>query len=126
MFYFSNFPLTYYVLNNSNKNDVKIVTDITKRFTIKNLLGKFYNTAFYEYYVKDGERPDVIASVYYEDERLDWLVLLVNEIYDPYFEWPLFAEDFNKYLISKYGSIPAAYQTVHHYEQIISNQQNNC
>ena len=44
MFYFSNFPLTYYVLNNSNKNDVKIVTDITKRFTIKNLLGKFYNT----------------------------------------------------------------------------------
>ena len=123
MFYFSNFPLTVYNLNNSNRNDFKIVTDITKRFTIKDILGNYSASSFFEYYIEDGQRPDIIASIYYEDERLDWLVLLINEVYDPYFEWPMKADDFNQYIISRYGSIPNAYQTVHHYEQILNIQE---
>lgn len=95
--------------------DGKLATNIFRRFqflrdnTVNNRL-------FYEYYVKDGERPDVLAHKYYGDSKYDWVILLFNNIYDPATQWVKDTNEFNKFLIQKYGSLTTAFNTVHHYE----------
>ena len=44
---------------------------------------------------------------------------MINNIIDPYWQWPLDAKNFTKYIQNKYGSAGAAKTNVHHYEQII-------
>jgi len=100
------------------------VTDITRRFGLSSLLRN--NSAIYfDYEVKDGDRPDIIADKYYDDQTLDWLVLLTNEIHDPYFKWPLSYENFTNYIRQKYGSVAVAQSTTHHYEKTIQAQSRN-
>lgn len=99
-----------------------LTTDITRRFSVANFV-RNNKVTFDEYYVQDGERPDIIAHGYYDDSSLDWLVLLTNEIHDPYYEWPLSYEQFNAYLRQKYGSVEYAMRTTHHYEQITQEHQ---
>jgi hypothetical protein len=98
------------------------VTDITRRFSLVNFL-KNSRVNFDEYHVQDGETPQGVAYDYYGDVTLDWLVLFSNEIQDPYFDWPLSEENFKSYVEQKYGSLQAAFQTVHHYEWIIQKHQ---
>ena len=115
MYYFSTFPLVGYSINNAAP---AIAIDITKRFTIRQLIN---DTAavYYTYHVQDGERPDVIADRFYKDPRLDWLVLMVNEIQDPYFKWVMDYYTLTQYIRQKYGSVSAAMGQNHHYEQIV-------
>jgi hypothetical protein len=115
-FYFRPFPTIKYRLPNT-KSSVS-ATNITKRFA----LTAFINNAkipFDQYLLQDGDRPDTVAYQYYSDQTLDWLVLLANEIHDPYFQWPRTYEQFNSYIRDKYGSVEYAMRTNHHYEQII-------
>lgn len=70
---------------------------------------------FYPYTVKDGDRPDTIAAFYYDDDRYDWVVYLSNYVFDPYFEWPLGADNFNNFIISKYGSKETALSDIKFY-----------
>ena len=116
MFYFTPFPTVQYKIPNSTKSI--LVTDLTRRFALSNFL-KNSNVAFDTYHVKDGERPDSVAYDYYGDVTMDWLVLLTNEIHDPYFQWVLSYEEMNAYLIDKYGSVEYTQITDHHYEKII-------
>ena len=48
-----------------------------------------------------------------------YLILLVNNIIDPLFDWPLSTRDFEAYLINKYGSIEAAQAETKYYYQIV-------
>ena len=61
-------------------------------------------------------RPDVLAHQYYGDTIYTWTIYLVNNIIDPYWEWPLSYKDFKAYMIDKYGSIEIAQSQIHHYE----------
>ena len=115
-FFFEPFPTVNYDVKKNNK--LEILTNITVRFKIQDILSSRTIIA-YDYNVKDGERPDVIAHKYYGDASLDWIVLLVNNIIDPFFEWPLDSRSFNRFLKKKYGNIQTAKDTVQHYEQII-------
>lgn len=115
-FFFRPYPTVAYRVPKTNKTVT--ATNITKRFGIANFLNNAQAT-FDEYYVQDGERPDIVAHQYYGDQTLDWLVLLTNEIHDPYFQWTLSYEQFHQYIRQKYGSVEYALSTVHHYEQII-------
>jgi hypothetical protein len=95
-----------------------IATDISKRLLIKQLTGD-PNLVYYEYIVEDGERPDIIAEKYYGDSRVDWVILMYNQIVDPYFQWVLSIRNFEQYLRQKYGSIAVAQATVNRYEKLI-------
>jgi hypothetical protein len=119
-FYFRPHPTIPYRIPGTKQTIA--ATDITRRFSVANFV-RNANVNFDEYYVQDGERPDTVAYDYYDDETMDWLVLLANEIHDPYYEWPLSYEQFNLYIAQKYGSTRAAYQTIHHYEQILQEKQ---
>ena len=117
---FNNWPTVSYDLKKNGKP--LELTNITLRFKINELL-RNKSTVMYQYDVKDGERPDIIAYKYYSDATLDWVILLVNNIVDPQFEWPLDDRSFERYMRKKYGSLEAAKQTHHLYEKILREQQ---
>lgn len=130
MFFFRPHPIIPYRIPGQTKSIA--CTDITRRFSVANFINNA-NVTFDEYYIQDGERPDIVAYDYYDDYTLDWLVLLTNEIHDPYYEWPLGYEQFNNMILQKYrglgtnnsdtATLSYVNQTVHHYEKIL--QKNN-
>jgi hypothetical protein len=94
--YFTNFPVTQY--------DGKTVTDITRRSKIiDDLLKDPY--IFLPYTVREGEKPEDIAQNYYGSVDDTWLVMLSNDITDPYTQWTMDEAQFNQYFINKYADI---------------------
>jgi len=118
--FFRPYPTTAYRIPGTDRT--VSATDITRRFSVSNFMNN-NKVSFDEYFVQDGDRPDTVAYEYYGDVTLDWLVLLTNEIHDPYFEWHMSDEKFDSYITQKYGSLSYAYQTNHHYEWITQQQQ---
>jgi hypothetical protein len=92
-----------------------LATDIMVRARVREMVLK-NAVVYYSYTVKDGEKPETIAYKYYGSVDSTWLVLYANEIFDPIWDWVLDDKEFNKYIVSKYGSIQAAHTTVDHYE----------
>jgi len=118
-FYFRPFPKINYDIK---KNGIPLLlTDVTKRYKIRDILQQ-KTAIYYNYTIRDGDRPDLIAFKYYGDETLDWLVMLVNNIIDPYYDWPLNYQNFINYMKSLYGSVSTAKATVYEYRQILSEQ----
>ena len=117
---FDRWPTVSYDLKKNGKP--MELTNITLRFKINELL-RDKSAIIYNYDVVDGERPDIIAYKYYEDAKLDWVILLTNNLIDPQFEWPLDDRSFERYIRKKYGSLEAAKQTHHLYEKILREQQ---
>ena len=82
----------------------------------KNLLARpsiittvFNNTSsFYDYVIKDDLRPDQVAGLYYDDPNLVWLIFLMNNIIDPYYDWPLTDAQFDLFMETEYGSRAAS------------------
>ena len=99
MEYFTNFPIILY--GNTN------VRDISRRVVIDEHIRQSPN-AFYGYDVPDYQRSDVLAYNYYGDAHWDWLLYLANGIVDPYYGWFLKQEEFNEFLVDKYGSLELA------------------
>ena len=48
----------------------------------------------------------------YGDSQLHWIILLINDIYDRYHQWPMNVNQFQSYLADKYSNPNG----VHHYE----------
>ena len=117
--YFSNFRSFDYNLPPLGMTNR--VTDITKRFVIRDFYKKNL-FSFFRYDVSDSQRPDNVAYELYGDSTLDWLILLPNEILDPYFQWPLGQNQLNEFIRKKYGSVSSALAEIHHYEQIIQTR----
>lgn len=103
MSYFGIFPTIKY-------ND-KLVTDITRKVVIQDEIKE--NAALWQMYsVKDGEYPEDVAYNFYGSSTYVNLILLMNDIIDPFYGWVLDISTFNEYIRSKYKNIHA----VHHYE----------
>jgi hypothetical protein len=113
--FFSYFPTMLYEQNGQNIE----VTDITKRFIYIDYL-RSISAIYYDYIVEEGDRPDIIADKLYGDSNLDWLIMLVNQVFDADFDFYMSYEKFMPYLVAKYGSVENATQTIHHYEWIIN------
>lgn len=71
--------------------------------------------AFYDYVIKDGQRPDHVSYDVYGDSKYYWVILLANNIRDIWREWPLSQRQFHAYIVEKYGSISYANSAIHHY-----------
>jgi hypothetical protein len=82
------------------------------RFTEFSLKNQF---AFYPYTIKEGDRIDTIAYHYYDDDKYAWIVMLSNNIVDPYYDWPLDNENFLAAVTKKYGSLSVAQSTIKEY-----------
>src|SRR5210317_2114462 len=89
----------------------KLVTDILLRVKVRNQIRDIVSF-FDKYNVQDGETPEDIAYKLYGDSELHWVVLMVNNVKDRFFDWPLSQIQFQNYLQSKYTDPDG----VHHYE----------
>lgn len=112
--YFKRFPKTFYSLD--DRVSIQLVTSIFLRVgfsdEIKNNL-----SIFDEYDIKDGDTPEILADVLYSNSQLHWIILHMNEILDPRFDWPLSSQNFRNYITEKYNNIDA----IHHYEDVDGN-----
>ena len=109
--YFNKFPLMVYDVK-GNKN-YKLLPDILKRVKLRSGLASS-RFVFDKYNVKEGEKPEDIAFKYYGDAQYHWVVLMVNNITDRFYQWPMLQADFADYLTDKYGA--GSEDSVHHYE----------
>lgn len=115
--YFQKFPYTYYTLD--DKKTVQVITNILLRTKIDDLVKN--NFSYYDLYdVKDGETPEIVAYNYYGDSNLHWVILMMNEILDPRYDWPLDPEQLNDYTLSVWKSADG----IHHYEDENGNEIN--
>lgn len=118
-FYFDYFPTVNYDIKKNNK--FELLTNITVRFKFKDL-ALTRNNIFFDYVVREGQRPDTLAFDFYGDSTLDWIVLLCNNIVDPIFDWPMDERTLTNYIKNKYTSIQSAKSTIHSYEKILNYQ----
>jgi hypothetical protein len=116
--YFRNIPKVKYDINGAEPKKYLNVTNIMKRISFKPSVIEDI-TDYYPYRVKDGERPDILSHQKYGSVAYAYLIMLINDIYDPIFDWPLTSQQFEKYLISKYGSVSSAMGTTKYYYQIV-------
>lgn len=90
--------------------------DITNSSRIKEYLKEFRGIAYDPYVVLNGERPDQVSYAVYNNPDYDWVILIVNDMYSVYDDWPKSDESLKKYVIEKYGSIEAAQQIIKYYD----------
>ena len=114
--YFKQLPnLEYPSLTNERTSayDYQTVKNFFKRAVVRNDIFDEV-TAFTKYSVEGDERPDLVASKFYDDPNLDWVVLTTNNIVHVRDEWPMGNQDFLTYLNEKYTEQELA--NIHHYE----------
>ena len=107
MGYFRELPNIAYqspLLHKNSSTDYIIIKNIFRRTKLFDYL-KGAATVINKYYIRDGERPDIIAERLYGDSRLDYIVILVANIININHEWPLRDHQVYDYALSKYGSV---------------------
>jgi len=102
--YFEFFPKTNYAFANSSFSVEKVISNISLKTKVIDEIGADDPYLFLPYTVKEGERPEDIADFYYDSTDYVWLVLMSNNIVDPYTQWPKSHEDFIAYFRKKYAS----------------------
>ena len=117
--YFSQVPNFEYISRinerQTNSDFIKVKNLFRRAIIREDLFADFM--AFTKYKINGDMRPDAVAYEVYGDEDLDWVILISNNIINVRDEWPLTQNDFNNYLIEKYGN-EGAVDEIKHYETI--------
>ncbi len=75
---------------------------------LNSLLVKYHpatNTTQYFYHtLKEGETPEILAKKYYGNPYYHWIIILMNGVVDPYFDWSLDSDKFRSMLTMRYGA----------------------
>ena len=107
--YFNLFPTIQYDVNgDGTKTSIK---DLLLRVRVRDYV-KENRSWFAKYIVNHDETPEMVAFNIYGQAQYHWVVLLFNQITNPYYGWPLKNRDFYAFINDKYAN-PSA---VHHYE----------
>lgn len=98
--YFQTLPKEFY-FQGDEASSLDIVTNITSLVSINSDL-KNNGVAFYDYLVEDGETPEIVAHKFYGNSNKHWIVLMMNDITHPQFDWPLSTNSLELYIDKKY------------------------
>lgn len=110
--YFRGFKKLLYDFKVGNREEVKVVTDITKNVRFRTAL--LENITVYDIYdMRDGETPEIVAEKFYGNAQLHWIIMLVNNRYDYISDFPLNVYQMEKFIEDKYGNKKF---DPHHYE----------
>lgn len=117
MSYFRGFPTYDHTYTFNGQMFTIPVADLMVRFKFQQYIDSV-GPILYNYTWKDSDRPDVIASWYYKNPQLFWLIYYANGAFDLYMDFPKSNVDFDAFLISKYGNNEQIQIDVHHYESV--------
>ena len=98
MGYFNYLPNVGY---RDERGNLVLAKNILTRAKILDIVKEAQSTAL-DYTVKDEERPETIANRIYGRSDYHWLILLFNDILDPYFSWPLSENEFESQMQKTY------------------------
>lgn len=103
MAYFTKFPVLQYPLDISGQGvRFVFVRNLLRRIALSEDLTQGVGV-FLSYDIKDGERPEHIAERMYGDPSFHWIVLLCNNIINPYHDWYKSGTVFEEYTQKKYS-----------------------
>ena len=118
MDYFTQIPRVVYpsLTDAVGENTAIVLTNIlTRSAFLQEIVSNI--SLFYDYQVKDGETAEIIADKLYGDVNRAWIVLLFNQLSNPFYDFPLIMEQLHAMIEAKYGQTLAQSQTtIHHYE----------
>lgn len=98
--YFNYFPKVPYFLDDNNTS-LEVVTNLTTKFKFDNTF-KENSVVYYDYIVRDGETPEIIADKLYGSSEKHWIILLLNDIVHPQIDWPIEQKSLINLIDSKY------------------------
>ena len=116
--FFVHYPQISYDISGTKPAKVKTVINLMERAKIKNVVLDDI-IRYFPYSIKENHRPDHVSVEVYGDVKYTWLIFLINNITDPFYDWPLGTREFGSYVKAKYGTLLIAKSTIHHYEQIL-------
>ena len=116
--YFRQVPNFEYVSRTAGEQNISDYIEVKNLFKRGKLREDIFgNLSFFtKYKIIGNERPDNVAYKVYNDETLDWVVLITNNILNIQSEWPLTQQAFDKVMFEKYGDYETLYGGIHHYE----------
>ena len=113
--YFNQFPVIDYNLSGANGN-TKEVTDIWRRVKVRS---KIANNVLYLITLMCQKviHYETVAYKVYGSADYFWVVCLMNNVVNRYYDWPLDEYNFQQYVKDKYTN-PAC---IHHFEKLQSS-----
>lgn len=97
--YFNKFPTLFYSFDGFKTTER--VTNIISRYALQAGL-KENTSVYYNYEVRDGDTPEILASKLYNDPEKHWIIMMMNNIIDVGFDWPLDYKTLNIFIDNKY------------------------
>jgi hypothetical protein len=114
MQYFDTLPKI--IKTDPNGNSTLMVNLIARCSVIPDILKN--PLVYYSYDIQEGDTPEIIAYKYYGDSYRYWIVLYVNQILDPQWQWPMQSSVLESYITDKYNFNTKT--AIHHYEKVIT------
>ena len=95
-----------------SESDFVVAKNFFRRYKISDDI--FSNVVlFKQYTIVDGERPDTVAQKAYGNVFYDWVVLLVNNMVNAQYDWPMNNYELYRVLEEEYDD---PYSEISHYE----------
>ena len=92
----------------------KTVTNILKRVGVRKNLEE-HLTNYYKEINTDASRPEMLAFENYRDANAHWILMLINNVVDPYYDWVLDPRALDEIIQKKYPNkviqLPSNYYT---------------
>lgn len=114
MSYFSSFPYVLYPNFVDETGNVNLILkNITTRIVRRESLIDD-KSIFYKYFIRAGEDIESISNDLYKTPMYYWTIMIINNKFDRFYDFPLQYGEFEDYIADKYGSISGA-QTTYKY-----------
>lgn len=91
----------------------ELIQDISTRFILNAKTSVNNVPLFLDYIIKDWESPENIAYKLYDSCDYAWIILLANNIINPYTDWLLSNDELEEFIYNKYKNRSS---DIHHYE----------
>ena len=115
MSYFASFPYVLYPNFVDETGNVNLILkNITTRIVRRESLIDD-KSIFYKYVIREGEDIESISNSLYKTPLYYWTIMIINNKFDRFYDFPLQYGEFEDYIADKYGSISGAQTTYKYY-----------
>lgn len=83
-------------------NYSKYFKSIEERFILK------------EYYITGSPRPELLSYQLYDTPEHYWVLLMINDMYDPYYDWVMGEQSIHEYADQKYQYVGGVNKIAYH------------
>lgn len=112
-----NFFKRFNKVDYEGKQAINITNSILLRFNNIN-----NTTLYYVYRVTDGETAEIISDNVYGNTKFHWVILLLNRVINPYYDWPLSSQELSSYISNKYNPVNDIHHFVYENREIYPNE----